>query len=316
MQFGNALGTACLTFAVTNVDDMFVLVTFFTEASTSQTLTPLKITLGQYVGFTVIVVISMIGFGISLAVPSEPIGFLGLLPILLGTWKFLGLVFEDKEEESEESSHAVLKSVFKVSSITVMNGGDNIGTYVPLFSQTRGAEIAVYVVTYYILLGVWCFIAYLVMRQKHILRVFQRYADLVIPFLYMGLGVYIVVQSDCYLWAIEHIDNDFYADPGQTIMAIITAFFLLTGIVVMLLIKLWKRRAQAPPNAEEPVQGDHAFALGNAGESSSTRRKAVVDGSSPGSEDATQPADVHREDAAGTSRSANGHFLEISPSIR
>lgn len=38
------------------------------------------------------------------------------------------------------------------------------GTYVPLFSQAKGAEIAVYVVIYYILLGVWCFAA--VLRRK------------------------------------------------------------------------------------------------------------------------------------------------------
>lgn len=43
------------------------------------------------------------------------------------------------------------RTLLKVSSITVMNGGDNIGTYIPLFSQAKGAEIAVSVI-YYILL--------------------------------------------------------------------------------------------------------------------------------------------------------------------
>lgn len=45
-----------------------------------------------------------------------------------------------------------------------MNGADNIGTYVPLFSRAKGAEIAVYVVTYYILLGLWCLAAFLIMK--------------------------------------------------------------------------------------------------------------------------------------------------------
>jgi cadmium resistance protein CadD (predicted permease) len=77
MQFGKSIGTACSSFAITNIDDMFVLATFFAEASTSKATTPLKITIGQYIGFTVIIVISMIGFGVSLVLPSEPIGFLG-----------------------------------------------------------------------------------------------------------------------------------------------------------------------------------------------------------------------------------------------
>ena len=60
------------------------------------------------------------------------------------------------------SARSWIKVIFKVSSITIMNGGDNIGTYIPLFSQVKRAEIAIYVVTYYILLGVWCFAAWMV----------------------------------------------------------------------------------------------------------------------------------------------------------
>ncbi|KAF3244870.1 hypothetical protein EYR41_000905 [Orbilia oligospora] len=89
----------------------------------------------------------MIGFAVAQAIPSEPIGFLGLLPILLGVWKLLGLIFtsnlEEEEEQTENVKTAGMKCIFKVASITVMNGGDNIGTYVPLFSQAEGAEIAV-----------------------------------------------------------------------------------------------------------------------------------------------------------------------------
>lgn len=245
MQFGKSVGTACSTFAITNIDDLFVLVTFFAEATTSATLSPLKITIGQYLGFTIIVIISMIGFGVSLALPSEPIGFLGLLPILLGVWKLLEVVFPtEEEEEAGKSRIASMKSIFKVSVITVTNGGDNIGTYVPLFSQAKGAEIAVYVVVYYILLGMWCFAAWLLMGQKHVLRLVEKYMNWVIPFLYMGLGIYITVKSDCYPWSIEHIDNQFLGNPGKTIMAIVSAAVLLAAIGAMLWFKLRKRAQQ------------------------------------------------------------------------
>ncbi|QPC74587.1 hypothetical protein HYE68_005339 [Fusarium pseudograminearum] len=83
-------------------------------------------------------VISMIGFGASLALPSEPIGFLGLLPGLLGIWELLELLIPYGEEEEEEApSFSGTKSVLKVATITVINGDDNIGTYIPLFSQTK-----------------------------------------------------------------------------------------------------------------------------------------------------------------------------------
>lgn len=247
MQFGKAVGTACTSFLITNIDDLFVLVTFFAEASTSQTLTSLKITLGQYVGFTVIIVISMIGFGVSLALPSEPIGFLGLLPLVLGIWKLLGLLFaknDTNDGEAETSKIAGMKSVLKVSGITIMNGGDNIGTYIPLFSQTKGAEIAIYVVIYYILLGALCFVASLVMKQKRILRLAETYMQWLIPFLYVGLGVYIVAKSSCYPWSIEHIDHQFLGNPGRLIMAVTTTLLLLSCIGIMLWIKVRRKVPQ------------------------------------------------------------------------
>ena len=250
MQFGKSVGIACSSFAITNIDDMFVLVTFFSEASTSKTMTPLRITLGQYIGFTVIIIISMIGFGVSLALPSEPIGFLGLLPFLMGVWKLFSLLLSEEEEEPELPNVAGLKSILKVSVITVMNGGDNIGTYVPLFSQAKGAEIAVYVVTYYILLGVWCLAALLVMRQKHVLRLTQKYMGWVIPFLFLGLGMYIIIKSSCYPWSIQRIDASISTHPGKIIMAVITTVLLLICIVAMLWLKLRKRRPQPLPDVD------------------------------------------------------------------
>ncbi|KAL1845229.1 hypothetical protein VTK73DRAFT_834 [Phialemonium thermophilum] len=257
MILGKAIATACSSFAITNIDDIFVLVTFFAEAAASKTLTPLKITLGQYLGFTVLVAVSMIGFGASLLLPAEPIGFLGLLPILLGIWKLLELLGPgDEGEEAEEgqeqgttrvSTAAGVKAVLKVSTVTVMNGGDNIGTYVPLFSQARGLEIAVYVVTFYVLLGLWCLAAFLVMRQRHVMRVAEKYARVFVPFLYVGLGTYILVKSSCYPWTIRRIDRDASSHPGRIIMGVVTAVVVSACIGAMALYRWRKRPRTADP---------------------------------------------------------------------
>ncbi|KAK6543078.1 hypothetical protein TWF694_007001 [Orbilia ellipsospora] len=269
MQFGKAVGVACSSFAVTNIDNLFVLVTFFAEASVNnnKTLTPFKITLGQYIGFTIIIVISMIGYGASLVMPSEPIGFLGLLPILLGTYKFIQLVVPEKEPRTEEggeggdmeigTEHTIMawfKSIFKVSLVTVVNGGDNIGTYVPLFAQAKGAEIAVYIVIYYIMLALWCLSAFLVMKQKHILQVAQKYARVVIPVLYIGLGVYITIKSSCYPWSIRQINDSTGGDArdlGAIIMGVATTAVFLACIGVMLWLGLRKRVSDPPPDVGE-----------------------------------------------------------------
>ncbi|KZZ95330.1 Cadmium resistance transporter [Moelleriella libera RCEF 2490] len=256
MQFGKAIGTACSSFAITNIDDIFVLVTFMAEVSTSKAMTPWKITIGQYLGFTVIIVISMIGFGVSLVLPSEPIGFLGFLPILLGVWNMFDLVIHsaDDDEADDATEAAVtriasMRSIFKVALVTLMNGGDNIGTYIPLFSQTKGAEIAVYVVVYYILVGVWCLAAWLVMKQRHILRIAEKYARIIVPILYVGLGIFILVKSDCYPWSIEHIDKSRGWHVGRTVMAVVTTGLLLTCIAAIFWWK-WRRRKRSRTTPE------------------------------------------------------------------
>jgi len=246
MQFGKSVGIACASFAITNIDDMFVLVTFFSEATGSKNMTPFRITLGQFLGFTVIIIISMIGFGASYLIPTEPIGFLGFVPMLLGVWRLLDL-FITTEEEPEATRHAAIKSTLKVATVTVMNGGDNISTYVPLFAQAQKAEIAVYVVTYYILLGLWCLLAFMVMREKHILAMVQRYMHIVIPFLYIGLGLYIIIKSSCYPWSIEKINHSVSTHPGKIIMSTMTVFLLLVCIGFMLWSKLRKKAARPDP---------------------------------------------------------------------
>lgn len=76
----------------------------------------------------------MIGFGASLVLPSESIGFLGLLLFLLGFWNLIKLVLPGCEEEiAEDDMEAVsklagMRSIVEVATITLMNGGDNIVT--------------------------------------------------------------------------------------------------------------------------------------------------------------------------------------------
>jgi len=251
MTFGQAIAKACSTFAITNIDDIFVLVTFFAESSTNKSITPFRIVLGQYIGLTIIIIISLIGFGIAFVIPSQPIGFLGLLPVLLGVWKILGLLLP-KEETIEDGKEGVKgwRSVMVVATVTIMNGGDNIGTYIPLFSQVKGAEIAIYIITYYILLGLWCLVAFLIMKQKHILKVAEKYANKVVPFLYIGLGIFITHQSHCYPWSVREIDDEFLGHPGKIVMGVVTSGMLVAGMGIMAWLR-WKKRARKDQDGDE-----------------------------------------------------------------
>ena len=83
------------------------------------------------------------------------------------------------------------------------------------------------------------------MRQKHVLRMAQKDVGNPIPFLYLGLGIYIIVKSSCYPWSIRRIDESYFSNPGKLIMTLMTICLLLTSMGVMLWLKLRKKNGSA-----------------------------------------------------------------------
>ncbi len=89
-----AIGVAA--FAATNIDDIFVLMMFFSSSSPSMTFPVNQVVLGQYIGIGLLVAISALGSFISLAVPTYIIALLGIVPILIGLKKLV--IFRKKNE--------------------------------------------------------------------------------------------------------------------------------------------------------------------------------------------------------------------------
>lgn len=77
-----AFAEGLIAFIATNIDDIIVLLLFFSQINAD--FRRRHIVIGQYLGFTTIVLASLPGFFGGLIVPREWIGLLGLLPITIG----------------------------------------------------------------------------------------------------------------------------------------------------------------------------------------------------------------------------------------
>jgi cadmium resistance protein CadD (predicted permease) len=86
-------------FATTNIDDIFVLMMFFS----SLTFPVRQVILGQYIGIGLLVAISALRSFISLVVPTYIIGLLGIAPIVIGVKKLVTL---RKKNESNSKNTA------------------------------------------------------------------------------------------------------------------------------------------------------------------------------------------------------------------
>ena len=124
---------AIVTFAATDIDDLFLLMMFFS----SRTFPPRQVALGQFVGIGLLVAVSILGSLIALVVPIYVIGLLGLVPIAIGIKELIEVRNNDRasSRQTVPNENKSYLAFLTVAAVTVSNGGDNIGVYVPLFSK-------------------------------------------------------------------------------------------------------------------------------------------------------------------------------------
>lgn len=182
-----ALATAVIAFAATNIDDIFVLTLFFAQKK----MRAWQVVTGQYLGFAALVAISLIGYFARFIVSRQWIGLLGLVPIAIGLKKLI----EWRRGESGEREKPAGASVLVVAAVTVANGGDNIGIYTPLFASSEAAQLIVTLSVFFVLIGVWCVVGYFMGNHAAVGRVLDRYGHVIVPFVLIGLGLYIILES-------------------------------------------------------------------------------------------------------------------------
>ena len=107
----------------------------------------------------------------------------------------------------DEDENAILTSLnsgkynkvfLSVGFITFANGGDNIGIYVPFFSTLTINQLAVSVITFFIMVAIWCFIGYRLAAFKHVSETLEKYGRWIIPIVFIGLGIYILIENETF----------------------------------------------------------------------------------------------------------------------
>lgn len=195
-----AITAGITAFCATNIDDLVILILFFSQVNT--TFRRRHIFAGQYLGFTILVLASLSGFFGSLLLSQNWIGLLGLLPITIGLRSLLNQEDKPSEVEAkiEQPDSSIITSflspqTYSVAAITIANGGDNLGIYAPLFANSNFYTLVVILSVFFLLLGVWCYVADRLTRQQKIVYSLMHYGNNIVPFVLIGLGVFIVLEN-------------------------------------------------------------------------------------------------------------------------
>ena len=201
--------TAIVSFASTNIDDLFLLILFFSQIN--NVMKKRHIIIGQYLGIGALTTISIIGaLGVSVISPKY-VGLLGLVPIYLGIKTYVDYKKEIKDngdtgqrelqnrensklEDTADTQRNRIKifiksfispSIVKVFSVTFANGGDNLGVNIPLFTSMSLVGILVTVIIFILLTALWCFIALKLTERPFVQRNIEKYKNIFVPIIYI-----------------------------------------------------------------------------------------------------------------------------------
>jgi cadmium resistance transport/sequestration family protein len=197
--------TSVTSFVATNIDDLMVLMLFFSRLNPN--FRPRHLILGQYLGFTLILLASSLGLLFGLLVSKQWIGLLGFVPLSIGIKQLFSLGNDQEIQEvtldfTSPKRRSLLTRIpsqtYHVAAVTMANGGDNIGIYVSLFANNTPLRVAIIVITFYIMVAIWCSLAHFLVSHPRVAKLLTKYGHKITPFIYILLGIYILIDSKSY----------------------------------------------------------------------------------------------------------------------
>jgi cadmium resistance protein CadD (predicted permease) len=179
---------AVVAFVSTNIDDLVVLVALFAD----QRISRASIVLGQLSGLGALTGASLACAMLALAVPTEYLRYLGLLPMLVGALHLARRAGSQSVDDEPEQSLAGSGAAFQVALVTIANGSDNIAVYVPLFARQAAGAIVTTCIVFAAMACAWCAMAAGLMSRPRLRALIGRRGHQLLPFVLIGIGLLIV----------------------------------------------------------------------------------------------------------------------------
>ncbi|WP_438036935.1 cadmium resistance transporter [Sorangium sp. So ce204] len=200
-----AVGVSVVVFVSTNIDDILLLSALFADPG----FTPAQVVAGQLLGIAALVIVSAACALLAVRVPDGGIGLLGLAPLALGLrglwalWRGTraeaGTASRADEADAAESAREPQGSasrfkVIAVASVTLANGGDNLGVYIPLFSSSP-AHIPLHAAVFAVMTGAFCALGHRLVNHPILGTRIRRFGRAALPFVLIGLGLWILSDA-------------------------------------------------------------------------------------------------------------------------
>ena len=177
--------TSIIAYISTNIDDIFVLMILLAQVKGAAKG---RLIAGHFLGVGLLTLISIWGALGLQNLPVKYTGFLGIVPILLG----IRACFV---RENDEHAAAVSPGILGMALITLGNGADNIGVYMPLFTGFTTLQRIAAATVFVLMTALWVWFANSLSALPRVKAVITKYKAVLIPFILIGLGIFIIIDS-------------------------------------------------------------------------------------------------------------------------
>lgn len=193
--------TSILSFIGTNIDDLFVLTFLYLQAENAKS--KFGIVAGRYIGLALILALSALAaFGLGF-LNEKYLGLLGVVPILLGVKEWIAYRRSKKRTEEQEKTEIVSENekrgkfplVLSTALLSVSNGADNVGVYVPLMTGFTSAQLLLFIGIFLVMTAIWCFFSARLVRLPFLKVKLEKYKPVLVPVVFIALGVYIFLKA-------------------------------------------------------------------------------------------------------------------------
>lgn len=186
--------SAIATFVSTSIDYLFILVILYSQKKNRQRSG--KILAGQYLGLSVLVLVSLIAaFALHMIPQDWIVGLLGLVPLFLGIRAAVHPESENEEDEVLSSSWKYGSLVASVTALTIASGGDNLGIYIPYFTTLRPFQIGLVILIFAGLTFLLNLASLKISHWKPIGETIEKYERIIVSVVFIALGIYIMAEN-------------------------------------------------------------------------------------------------------------------------
>jgi len=182
------------SFVATNIDNLLILVILLGANYRRRS----AVLLGFIGSATVVICVSALGIAVESVVGANFIGYLGVVPLLLGLHMFYqpraGKHVDDEKYESPTNSTEP-KIWLSTFVLLFSNSGDSVAVFLPLLAESGRSALPVIVAAYLLTALAWAGLSYAISGQQDLARRIEYRAEKIVPWIMIAVGSYILMDT-------------------------------------------------------------------------------------------------------------------------